>query len=50
MAIHLKYIKEVSDLRYVLNTNNVIRRKDEDKAQAKSQVKMALNYRVLNKY
>ena len=49
MVIHPKYIKKVSNSRYILNTDNVIRPKNKDKAQAKGQVKMALDYRALNK-
>lgn len=49
MTTNPEYITEVSGISYGQNTDNMTRSKGEDKAKAKSQAKMALNYKALSK-
>ena len=44
----LKYIGKIFSIRYGLNTDNITRPKDNNKALAKSEMKMVSDYKVLS--
>ena len=43
MGANLKYIKEVSGIRYGLNANDIISSKAKDEVQAKNQAEIVLD-------
>lgn len=45
----LEYIREISDIIYRLNVDDIARSKCKNKAQAEDQAEMRLDYRVLNR-
>lgn len=47
MAINSKYVREVSNIRYRLNTSVTTNPKNKDKAQARGNIEMAIKSRRL---
>ena len=49
IAANLKYIREVSGIRYELKTNNMVRLKSKGKTYIEGQAKIVLDYNTLNR-
>ena len=49
MAVNQEYIKKLSGIRYKLNTCNMTKPKDKDKAQTKGQAKIVYDYKFLGR-
>ena len=49
IAVDSKYAREIFDIKYRLNANNITRLKSGDKSQAKSLAEMTSNYGTMSR-